>query len=148
MGGLRLGEGDGAAEADVEAEVQELVHFIGGAAPAMHHPARATALRLAGPKFLQHRLGGIPAVNDHRQVQLHRQIQLRTQHSELLFQVLVTEEVESEFTDGDHPIVLKGRPTQHRHRVIPPMLGVQWMDADGVAHLREPIRQGLDRRNF
>ena len=87
-------------------------------------------------------------MNDHRQVQLHRQIQLRTQHSKLLLQILVTEEIESEFTDGDHPIILEGRPTQHSHRVIPPMLGVQWMDADGIAHLRKPISQGADRRNF
>ena len=148
MGGLRLGEGDGATEADVEAELQELVHFIGGAAPAMHHPSGATALRLAGPQFLQHRLGGIPAVNDHRQVQLNRQVQLRAQHSKLLLEILVSEEIEAEFADGDHPIILQSCPAQHRHRVVPPMLGVQWMDADGITHLRESIRQGADRRNF
>ena len=106
MGGLRLGKGDGATEADVKTEIQKVVHFIRGAAPAVHHPSRATALSLAGPQFIQHRLGGIPAVNDHRQVQLHRQIQLRTQHSKLLIQILFTEEIEPEFADGDYPIVL------------------------------------------
>ena len=112
MGWSSLGEGDRAAEADVEAKVQKLVHFIGRSAPAVHHPPGATSLCLSTPQLLEHRFSRVPAVNDHGQIKFDRQIELRPQDIQLLLKILLPKQIEAQLTDRHHTVVLQSRTPQ------------------------------------
>ena len=94
MGRNRLGKGDRAAEAYVKAELQELMHFLRSSPPAVHHSRRADPFRSAGPQGLQHRECRIAAMDDHRQIQFHSEVELRLENTQLLFKVFVSEEIQ------------------------------------------------------
>ena len=102
----------------------------------------------AATKLDQHRLGRIAAVNDHGQVQLHRQIQLGPEHRQLLLEVLVAEQIQPQLANGHHAGVIEGGGPEHGRRVALPVLGIQRVHAHGVAELGETIGQGPDRRDL
>jgi hypothetical protein len=145
MGVSRLGEGDGAAETDVEAQFQKSVHFLGGAAPAVHHPGRTATDRLTASEFLKHWLGRISTVNDHWFVEFNRQVQLGAEHIKLLIKVLVSVQIKTKFTDRHHARIGLCRLSQLNGCGCRPMLGVKRMDAHRVTHFGETICQGADR---
>jgi hypothetical protein len=114
----------------------------------MHDPLQACALAMPLPQFRQHGLGGIPAMDDHGEIQLAGQIKLGPQHGQLLFKILLAKEIQAQFTDGNDPIVGQGSLPQHLRRISLPVLGVQGVDTHRVAHFGEAIRQGADGRNL
>ena len=148
MGGFRLRERHRPTEADEETEGKESLHFVGRTTPAMHHTSGATALSMPLSELKQHRLGRIPTMNDHRQIKLHGQIQLRSEHLQLTLEIGLPEQIETEFTNGDDPGIIERGFSQHSQGVRLPMFSVQGMHSDGVAKLRETISKSSDRRDL
>ena len=148
VGRNRLGKGDCAAEADVEAELQELMHLLRSTAPAVHHSRRTDPLRSAGPQCLQHLGGRIAAVDDHGQIEFHSKVELRVENTQLLFKIPVSEEIEPQLADRDDSVILQCRSTQNCDCVVVPVLCIQWVDPNGITQLREAIGKGTDCRDF
>jgi hypothetical protein len=63
-------------------------------------------------------------VNDHGPVKLNGQVQLGTEHGQLLGQILNPEQIQSKFANGDNPIVGLGRLAQHLSGIGLPMLSI------------------------
>ena len=139
---------DCAAEADVKAKVEEAMHFLRSSSPAMHHTSRAAAFRSSSAELLQHRLCSIPTVNNHGKIQLNSQVKLGAEHCELLLQIFVAEQIEPKLANGDNPRVVFCSLTQHINSVFTPMLRIERMHSDGVAHLWKAICQGTNGRNL
>jgi hypothetical protein len=57
----------------------------------MHYTSGAAAFRSSRAELIQHRLRSIPAMNNHRKIQLNSQIKLGPKHGELLLQIFVAE---------------------------------------------------------
>lgn len=114
----------------------------------MHHAPGAGATELTLAQFGEHRLGRVPTVDDHRQIQGHRQIQLGSQSRPLFIEIRGPEQIQAQFTDRHHPVVGTGRCFEHRGGVAVPMLGIEGMDPYGVTQLRKAVGQGPDRRNL
>ena len=87
-------------------------------------------------------------MHDYRQVQLHCQIKLGLEHGHLGSQILLTEQIEAEFSDRHHPPISLGGLTQNLWRVGLPMLGIERMDPYGLTQLVQTICQGPDCWNF
>lgn len=110
----------------------------------MHDTTRATALFGASTQLREHRLGGITAVDDDRQIELQGQIKLGAQHCQLLGQILLSEQIQPEFADRHHASVGGSGGGKHHSGVGLPVLGVERMDAHRIAQLRQTIGQGAD----
>jgi hypothetical protein len=66
------------------------------------HDARNGSLGFQEPtKLLDHGAGGIPAVNNHRQVQLAGNVQMSFQNRSLFSKIIGLEEVQAGLPDGD-----------------------------------------------
>ena len=87
-------------------------------------------------------------MDDHRQVQLYCQIKLGLEHGQLGSQILLTEQIEAEFSDRHNPVISLGGLTQNLWRFGLPMLGIERMDPYGIAQLLKTICQGANRWNF
>jgi hypothetical protein len=105
----------------------------------MHHAPWARAPELPLSKFRQHRFSGITTVNNHRQIQLYSEIQLRLQHRQLLIQVLVSKQIETELANSDDPGIIFDSGAQNINGIGGPMLRIKRMNSHGVTHFREAV---------
>jgi hypothetical protein len=114
----------------------------------MHHAPESATLTAATPEQFQHRNRRIAAVNDHREVHLFGEVQLRHQLGKLLVQVAGAVKVKAEFADGDDTVISHDRLPQHGWCVRVPVPRVEGVDTHRITEFGIAIGEGADGGNL